>query len=170
MSTPEASRPAARRPSARSQRGPAPTRSTGRATRWHPRRGSVAHCGGNLDGDRLPIQFASVDRRRRAVAEERRIRVVEREHRRRRIQRVPDCGAGCACTPALESANRSAATYSESTLSLSCFAAWIAATLLPSFEAWRMSWSSLLCAHADTHRPMHARPAHTERGRDAAEG
>ncbi len=45
-----------------------------------------------LDGDGRAVESAAVDRRGRTLAEKRRIRRVEVEHRRRRVERVPACG------------------------------------------------------------------------------
>jgi hypothetical protein len=126
-----------------------------------------------LDGDGRAVESATVHRRRRALAEERLIRRVEVEHRRRRVERVPACGTWwCVSTTSLNGECRIGAplgksaeshlTYIAVAILRSCFAALTTAALVTSLEAWCMSRSSLLrtrgcaCAHARTDARAHA--------------
>jgi hypothetical protein len=91
-----------------------------------------------LYGDGRAVESAAIDRRGRALAEERRFRGVEVEHRRRRIERVPACGTACI-EPEPCSGRVRNPTYIAVTSLRSCFAALTAAALVASLEAWCMS-------------------------------
>ena len=100
-----------------------------------------------LDGDGRAVESAAVDRRGRALAEERRIRRVEVENGRRRVERVPASGTACVdhephgvCRPAASLGERAEShlAYIAVAILRSCFAALTAAALAASLEAWRM--------------------------------